>query len=110
MVAAGAARRFELQIAYAIGVSVPVAVYVDTFGTGALPDDQLAAAVKELFDLRPRAISERLGLENPIFLPTAAYGHFGRAPCVVTAEGKELEQFTWEKTDRVEEIRERLGL
>ena len=64
MVAAGAARRFELQIAYAIGVAVPVAVYVDTFGTGIRPDEELAKAVKEVFDLRPRAIIERLGLEE----------------------------------------------
>lgn len=110
MVAAGAARRFELQIAYAIGVSVPVAVYVDTFGTGVHSDEELAAVVKELFDLRPRAISERLGLENPIFQPTAAYGHFGRTPRTVSEGGREHQLFTWEKIDRVEEVRERLGL
>jgi len=113
MVAAGAARRFELQIAYAIGVAVPVAVYVDTFGTGVRPDEELAAVVKEVFDLRPRAITERLGLENPIFLPTAAYGHFGRDPGKLPLEGeegREVELFTWEKVDRVEELQNRLGL
>jgi S-adenosylmethionine synthetase len=113
MVAAGAARRFEIQIAYAIGVAVPVAVYVDTFGTGIRPDDELAAVVKEVFDFRPRAIIDRLGMEEPIFLPTAAYGHFGRDPGnlqVGGEEGREVELFTWEKTDRVEEIRNRLAL
>jgi S-adenosylmethionine synthetase len=113
MVAAGAARRFEIQIAYAIGVAVPVAVYVDTFGTGVRPDDELAAIVKEVFDFRPRAIIDRLGMEEPIFLPTAAYGHFGRDPGKLQVggeEGREVELFTWEKTDRVEEIRNRLAL
>lgn len=113
MVAAGVARRFELQIAYAIGVAVPVAVYVDTFGTGILPDDELAAVVRTVFDLRPRAITDRLSLENPIFLPTAAYGHFGREPRKLPQGGKggiEVELFTWEKTDRVEELRDHLAL
>ncbi len=113
MVAAGVARRFELQIAYAIGVAVPVAVYVDTFGTGIRPDDELAAVVRKVFDLRPRAITDRLSLENPIFLPTAAYGHFGREPGKLPQGGKggtEVELFTWEKTDRVEELRDHLAL
>jgi S-adenosylmethionine synthetase len=113
MVAAGVARRFELQIAYAIGVSVPVAVYVDTFGTGVRSDEELAKVVKEIFDLRPRAITERLGLESPIYLPTASYGHFGRTPEKGAAGndvGNEIEFFTWEQTDRVEEIRNRLAL
>ncbi|TFH66689.1 MAG: methionine adenosyltransferase [Gemmatimonadales bacterium] len=113
MVAAGVARRFELQIAYAIGVAVPVAVYVDTFGTGILPDDELAAVVRKVFDLRPRAITDRLSLENPIFLPTAAYGHFGREPRMLPqggSGGSEVELFTWEKTDRVEELRDHLAL
>jgi len=113
MVAAGAARRFELQIAYAIGVATPVAVYVDTFGTGVRPDHELAAVVQEVFDFRPRAIIERLGLENPIFLPTSAYGHFGRTPRMIPVgqeEGREAELFTWEKTDAMEDIRKRLAL
>ncbi|MFH1764350.1 MAG: methionine adenosyltransferase [Gemmatimonadota bacterium] len=113
MVAAGVARRFELQIAYAIGVAVPVAVYVDTFGTGIRPDDELAAVVRDVFDLRPRAITDRLGLENPIFLPTASYGHFGREPRNLPQGGKggtEVELFTWEKTDRVEELRDHFAL
>jgi S-adenosylmethionine synthetase len=118
MVAAGAARRFELQVAYAIGVVEPVAVYVDTFGTGIRPDEELATVVRELFDLRPGAIIEGLGLRNPIFRPTSAYGHFGRRPRAATAESingsvtgsKAVELFSWEKLDRVEEIRERLSL
>ena len=116
MVAAGAARRFELQVAYAIGVVEPVAVYVDSFGTGIRPDEELAGIVRELFDLRPRAIIDQLQLRNPIFRYTSAYGHFGRRHRTVTAKGingeesKEVELFTWEKLDRVEEIRDRLGL
>ena len=110
MVAAGAASRFELQIAYAIGVSVPVAVYVDTFGTGVRPDDELAKAVEQIFDLRPRAIIDRLGLESPIYLPTAAYGHFGRSPETGNLGGTETELFTWENLDRVAEVRNLLGL
>ncbi len=110
MVAAGAASRFELQIAYAIGVSVPVAVYVDTFGTGVRPDDELAKAVEQIFDLRPRAIIDRLGLESPIYLPTATYGHFGRSPETGNLGGTETELFTWENLDRVAEVRNLLGL
>ncbi len=113
MVAAGAARRFELQIAYAIGVAVPVAVYVDTFNTGVRPDGELAAIVREVFDFRPRAIIERLRLEDPIFLPTSSYGHFGREPKSLPAggeDGREVQLFNWEKTDRVGELRDRLAL
>jgi S-adenosylmethionine synthetase len=113
MVAAGAARRFELQIAYAIGVAVPVAVYVDTFGTGVKPDDELAQIVREMFDFRPQAIIERLGLESPVYLPTAAYGHFGRTPRTASVgggAGSEVDLFKWERTDRLEEVRDRLGL
>ncbi len=114
MVAAGAARRFELQIAYAIGVSVPVAVYVDTFGTGVRSDEELATVVEKIFDLRPRAITGRLGLENPI-LPShrclrASSGGTRIRACGGRRRGKEVGLFTWEKTDRVEEIRDRLAL
>jgi S-adenosylmethionine synthetase len=118
MVAAGAAKRFELQVAYAIGVVEPVAVYVDTFGTGVRPDEELAGIVRQLFDLRPRAIIDQLQLRNPIFRFTSAYGHFGRRPRETTVRGinsdggraKDVELFTWEKLDRVEEIRDRLAL
>jgi S-adenosylmethionine synthetase len=78
VVAAGLAERCEIEVAYAIGVSRPVSVYVDTFGTGVAPDDKLAKRILEVFDLRPAAIIERLGLCAPIYLQTASYGHFGR--------------------------------
>ncbi len=96
VVAAGLAERAQVQLAYAIGVPEPVSVMVNTFGTGTQSDDALAAKVQEVFDLRPAAIIERLALRNPIYRQTAAYGHFGREP--------ENGGFTWEKTDRVEEL------
>ena len=95
VVAAGLARRCEIQLAYAIGVSHPLSVMVDTFGTGTVADDVLARAVNEVFDLRPGAIIRDLGLRRPIFEKTAAYGHFGR----------EDPDFTWEACDRVDELR-----
>ena len=96
LVAAGLAQRVAVQLAYAIGVAEPVSVMVDSFGTGATDDDVLATRVQEVFDLRPRAIIERLDLCRPIYRRTAAYGHFGREP----VEGG----FTWERTDRVDEL------
>ena len=93
LVAAGLADEVELQIAYAIGVANPVSVFVDSYGTGRLPDDKLAEIVKTLFDLRPFAIIETLDLRRPVYAETASYGHFGR------------EQFSWERTDRVEELK-----
>ena len=96
VVAAGLARRAEVQLAYAIGVEEPVSVMIDTFGTGSRPDEELAALVGEVFDLRPRAIIERLGLRRPIYRQTAAYGHFGREP--------EGDGFSWERTDRIDEL------
>ncbi|MEK6913117.1 MAG: methionine adenosyltransferase domain-containing protein, partial [Nanoarchaeota archaeon] len=95
IVAAGLAERCEVQIAYAIGVAKPVSVAVDSFGTGVLPDDDIAKIINEHFDMRPRAIIEHLDLLRPIYKRTAAYGHFGR-----NEEG-----FTWEKTDKVAELR-----
>ncbi len=92
MVAAGLADEMELPVASAIGVAHPVSVFVDTFGTGKLPDDRLAALVREKFDLRPAAIIETLNLRRPIYSETAAYGHFGR------------DKFPWEKCDRAEEL------
>jgi len=77
-VAAGLARRLELSISYAIGVAKPVSVYAHTFGTGVMSDERLADLLSQVFDLRPRAIIESLSLRRPIYLPTAAYGHFGR--------------------------------
>ena len=91
VVAAGLARRCEVQVAYAIGKAHPVGLYVETFGTGAVPDERLIGAIREVFDLRPAAIVRDLDLLRPIYRRTAAYGHFGR----------ELPEFTWERTDRV---------
>jgi S-adenosylmethionine synthetase len=106
VVAAGLARRAEVQIAYAIGVVQPVSLLVDTFGTGTVPDPVLEAAIREQFDLAPRAIIEALDLRKPIFKATAAYGHFGRKPERGTADGREVELFTWERTDRAAELAE----
>ncbi len=99
VVASGLARRAEVQIAYAIGVAQPVGVYVSTFGTSSVPEERIAAYVLEHFDMRPKAIIEQLNLLRPVYRPTAAYGHFGR-----TEPG-----FTWERTDRAEELRKALG-
>ena len=96
VVAAGLAHRCEVQLAYAIGVSHPLSVMVDTFGTGQVADEKIEKAVEQVFDLRPGAIIRDLGLRRPIFEKTAAYGHFGR----------EDPDFTWERTDRVDELRD----
>ena len=95
VVAAGLAERCEVQIAYAIGVAEPVSVLVTSFGTGQVPDEVLTRAVKEVFDLRPYYIIKRLNLLRPIYKKTACYGHFGR----------EDADFTWEKTDAVDDLR-----
>ncbi|MFQ5538893.1 MAG: methionine adenosyltransferase [Candidatus Binatia bacterium] len=97
IVAAGLARRCEVQLAYVIGVAAPVSVAVDTFGTGVIPDAGLAQVVRDLFDLKPKSIIQTLDLRRPIYRQTAAYGHFGRAP--------ENCFFTWERTDRVGDLR-----
>jgi S-adenosylmethionine synthetase len=102
IVAAELAERCEVQVAYAIGVADPVSVLVDTFGTGAVPDARIAQLVRELFDLKPAAIIATLGLKKPIYRRTASYGHFGRVP-----EGP---YFTWERTDRVDDLRSAAGL
>ena len=102
IVAAELAQRCEVQVAYAIGVADPVSVLVDTFGTGALPDEKIATIVREVFDLKPAAIIRTLGLKRPIYQRTASYGHFGRV-----AEGP---YFTWERTDRVGDLRSAAGL
>ena len=112
VVAAGLARRCEIQLAYAIGVVDPVSVNVDTFGTGETPDHEIADAVADVFDFRPGAIIERLGLRHPIYTPTAAYGHFGRTPetRVPDAGGTEpVRFFPWEDTDRVDDLKSALG-
>ena len=100
LVAAGLADRCEVQVAYAIGVARPVSVMVDTFGTGRIDDDHIAELVSRHFDLRPKAIVEMLDLLRPIYRETAAYGHFGRTG----------DNFTWERTDRAEALREDAGI
>jgi S-adenosylmethionine synthetase len=102
VVAAGIATHCELQLSYAIGLAEPLSVLVDTFGTGVLPDDKVAALVREAFDFRPAALVKTLDLKRPIYRPTAAYGHFGRKA------DKGL--FPWERTDRAEELRKAAGL
>ena len=99
IVAAGLADKCEIQIAYAIGVARPVSLMVNTFGTGALPETRLEALVQDVFDLRPKAIIQELDLLRPIYRQTAAYGHFGRAQ----------PDFTWEITDKLEQLRDVAG-
>ncbi|MEO5653568.1 MAG: methionine adenosyltransferase, partial [Marmoricola sp.] len=100
IVAAGLARRAEVQVAYAIGKAQPVGVFVETFGTGVVSDEVIQKAVLEVFDLRPAAIIRDLDLLRPIYAQTAAYGHFGR----------ELDDFTWEKTDRADALKQVAGV
>ena len=121
LVAAGVADEMLVQVSYAIGVAKPINIYVDTYGRSRvnMTDGEIARKIDELFDLRPRAIEERLKLRNPIYTETAAYGHMGRKPEVVTKsfrsryEGDKdvtVELFTWEKLDYVEKVREAFGL
>ncbi|HEX9778120.1 MAG TPA: methionine adenosyltransferase [Geopsychrobacteraceae bacterium] len=100
IVAAGLADKCEVQLAYAIGVAAPVSVMINTFGTGRIPSDRIAEVACAEFDMRPAAIIEQLDLLRPIYRKTAAYGHFGR----------ELPEFTWERTDRVESLKSRAGI
>jgi len=100
LVAAGVARKAEVQLAYAIGVAEPVSVMVDTFGTGVIPESQITEIIRNLFVLTPRGIIETLNLRRPIYRQTAAYGHFGRSEAA----------FTWERTDRADAIRKEAGL
>ena len=100
VLASGAARRCEVQVAYAIGVARPVSLLVETFGTEQVSPESIATAVDELFDLRPAAIVRDLDLKRPIYRKTAAYGHFGRSD----------KEFTWEDTSRVDDLKQALGL
>jgi S-adenosylmethionine synthetase len=109
VVASGAARRCEIQIAYAIGVAEPVSVWVDTFGTGKASDEEISRALGQVFDFRPASIIRDLALRSPIFGPTAAYGHFGRTPVAMERFGREVELFSWERTDRTQEFLKALG-
>ncbi len=101
IVAAGLAQKCEVQLAYAIGLADPISVLVDTFDTGVVPDEQLGALVREVFEMKPADIIRTLRLQRPIYKRTAAYGHFGRKP--------EGDYFTWEREDRVAELRSALG-
>jgi S-adenosylmethionine synthetase len=98
LVAAGAAKRVLLQLAYAIGVADPVSVMVDSYGTGVVSDEKLADCARALFPTKPAELISHLGLKQPIFQKTAAYGHFGRS------------EFAWERTDKVDDVRNHLGL
>jgi S-adenosylmethionine synthetase len=100
IVAAGLAERVEVQLGYAIGVAEPVSVHIDTQGTSLLSNDLISDAVRETFDLRPRGIVSSLKLLRPIYRETARHGHFGR----------ELPQFTWERTDKVSQLRKLTGV
>jgi S-adenosylmethionine synthetase len=100
LVAAGIADRAQVQVAYAIGVADPVSIMVDTFGTGKIADETIVALVRQHFGLKPKEIIDSLDLRRPVYLPTAAFGHFGR-----TGPG-----FTWEKTDKAETLRKAAGL
>jgi S-adenosylmethionine synthetase len=100
VVASGAADRCEVQVAYAIGVAHPMSVMIETFGTETVPPEAIEAAVNGVFDLRPGAILRDLDLKRPVYKQTAAYGHFGR----------EGDGFTWEETNRVDELKSALGL
>jgi S-adenosylmethionine synthetase len=95
VVASGMAHKCEVQVAYAIGVADPVSVLVDTQGTGLVPDSEISAAVREVFDFKPAAIIKELNLLRPIYSQTSAYGHFGRSG----------DAFTWERTDKAEALR-----
>ena len=106
VVAAGLARRCEVQLAYAIGVAEPVSILVETFGTGAKPDGELEAAVRRVFDLTPGGIIQALNLRNPIYRVTAAYGHFGRAPEARDVHGKRVQLFTWEHPAKLAELKD----
>ena len=121
LVAAGVADELLVQVSYAIGVAEPVSIYVNTYGRShvKMTDGEIANKVKELFDLRPKAIEDRLKLRNPIYEETAAYGHMGREPQTVVKhfrsiyEGDkdvEVELFTWEKLDYVEIVKKAFGL
>ena len=121
LVAAGVADEMLVQVSYAIGVARPINIYVNTYGRGhvAMSDGEIAKKIDELFDLRPKAIEDRLKLRNPIYQETAAYGHLGREPQVITKHFKsryegdkdvEVELFTWEKLDYVDKVKAAFGL
>ena len=104
IVEAKLAERCEVQVAYAIGVAQPVSIMVQTFGTGIMSDQKLERIVADVFDLTPAGIIKALRLRRPIYSPTAAYGHFGRRPKTVKVEGKRVDLFPWEETNKVRDL------
>ena len=122
LVAAGVTDEVLVQVAYAIGVAKPVSLFIDTYGKSnvTLTDSEIADKVAKIFDMRPKAIEERLKLRNPIYQETASYGHMGRTPKTVTKTFtskyipkpivREVELFTWEKLDYVDKVKEEFGL
>jgi S-adenosylmethionine synthetase len=110
IVAAGLAERCEIQVSYAIGVAQPTSISLNTFGTGKISDDKIVKLVREVFDLRPYAITTMLDLLHPMYQETAAYGHFGRTPTTKTVGDDTFTTFTWEKTDRADDLRVAAGL
>jgi S-adenosylmethionine synthetase len=105
VVAAGLAKRCEVQLAYAIGVVEPVSIMVDTFNSCTVPEKAIRHAIREVFDLSPRAIINALGLRSPIYRRTASGGHFGRSPVTEKSGSASLTFFSWERTDRVDDLR-----
>ncbi|WP_286262267.1 methionine adenosyltransferase [Thalassotalea atypica] len=110
IVAAGLAERCEIQVSYAIGVAEPTSITVETFGTGKVSEKKLVELVREHFDLRPYGITKMLDLLHPMYQQTAAYGHFGREPYEMTVDGETFTAFSWEKTDKADELRKSAGL
>jgi len=106
IVAAGLADRCEIQLSYAIGVAEPTSVLVDTFGTAKHDENAISKAVRSVFQLTPRKIIESLSLRTPIYSPTARHGHFGRQPGSITYAGKKYDTFTWERTDKVDALKD----
>ena len=98
LVAAGLMKKCEVQLSYAIGIPEPISIFVDTYGTGKLPEEEIEQIIRENFPLTPSGMIKHLDLRRPIYLKTAAYGHFGR----------ELPEFTWEKTDKAEDLKKYL--
>ena len=111
IVAAGLARKCEVQVSYAIGVAEPTSISVTTFGTGRITDDKIETLIRKHFDLRPFGITKMLDLLHPMYQDTASYGHFGRKPKdIVLPNGEKFTSFSWEKTDRAEALRMDAGL
>src|SRR5690554_2024526 len=110
VVAAGLAERCEIQVSYAIGVAEPTSISLNTFGTGKISDEKIIKLVRDVFDLRPYAITKMLDLLHPMYQATASYGHFGRTPYEMTVGDDTFTAFSWEKTDRVDALRAAAGL